>query len=350
MDMESRARLHDQVIEQMERVELAEPWPLRVSTGSPSALIAMLARNVDAALIVMGIGGHGVFDRIFGDEMVLQVLRMTTVPVLAVAEDFTGLPDCVLVAMDFSSSAKRALELTTPLVRAGGRITVANVVTPNAVSDASRAAASAAVSGHLVAQMATKLGVAPGVVRAHTVVRGDAARELLRLAAEMHADLIVTGSHGHNFLSRLLVGSVSTKLLRKAGCSILIAPPVDVPEVHDELPRDEKRFRFYEWTERLEEFTRRNLARRAKLEVIDRDFGAQVVQNHVPFMGASFDARDGRVHLMFGARDDGTSGTQHVTHIIGDVTAIQTLRGQSNDDAYLRIGHGRGQTLLTLER
>src|SRR5687767_12578844 len=52
MDIESRARMHDQVIEQMARVGLSERWPLRVSTGSPSALIAKLARNVDAALIV----------------------------------------------------------------------------------------------------------------------------------------------------------------------------------------------------------------------------------------------------------------------------------------------------------
>ena len=349
-DIESRAHLHDQVIEQMSRAGLAEPWPLRVSTGSPSALIAKLAANVDASLIVMGLGGHGVFDRIFGDEMVLQVLRMTTVPVLAVAEGFTDLPDRVLVAMDFSSSAKRALELATPLVRSGGRLTIANVVSPNAVSDSSRASASAAVSGHMLARMATMLSVAPGVIRSHTVARGEPGKELLRLASEMHTDLIVTGSHGHNFLSRLLVGSVSTKLLRKAGCSILIAPPLDVPDVHDELSHDEQRFRFYEWTERLEEFTRRNLGHRAKLEVIDRELGAQVVQEHVPFMGASFDPRDGRVHLMFGARDDGTGGTSHVTHSIDSVTAIQTLRGPSHDDAYLRIGHGRGQTLLTLER
>lgn len=307
MDLESRARLHDQVVEQMARVGLAEPWPVRVSTGSPPALIAKLAKTVDAALIVMGLGGHGVLDRIFGDEMALQVLRMTTVPVLAVADDFAGLPERVLVAMDFSSSAKRALELATPLVRAGGRITQV------------------------------------------TVEHGDPSKELLRHAAEMRADLIVTGSHGHNFLSRLLVGSVSTRLLRKAGRTILVAPPLDVPDVEDELPHDEQRFRFYEWTERLEEFTRRNAGCRAKLEVFDDELGAQVVHEHVPFLGASFDPRDGRVRLMFGARDDGNGGTPHATHSIAEVTGIQTLHGRSHD-AYLRIGHGRRQTLLTLER
>jgi nucleotide-binding universal stress UspA family protein len=347
MDIESRARMHDQVIEQMARVGLSEQWPLRVSTGSPSALIAKLARNVDAALIVMGLGGHGMFERIFGDEMALQVLRITTVPVLAVAEDFTELPERVLVAMDFSSSAKRALELATPLVQPGGRITVANVIAPSAVSDPSRESASAAVSDHLVARMASSLSVAPGVVRSHSVARGDPAKELLRLAREMDAGLIATGSHGHDFLSRLLIGSVSTKLLRKSGCSILVAPPMDVPDVHDELPRDERRFRFYEWTERLEEFTRLHLWRRAKLEQIDPELGAQVVQSDVPFMGASFDPRDGRVQVMFGARD---AGTQHVTHNIDNVTAIQTMRGGARGEVFLRIGHGSGQTLLTLER
>jgi nucleotide-binding universal stress UspA family protein len=343
IENEARSRLHDQVIEQLQRLGIRETWPLKVSTGSPGALIAKLAERMDASLIVMGLGGHDVFDRIFGDEMALQVLRVGTVPVLAVADEFTDLPERVLVGMDFSSSAKRAFELGAPLTRAGGRLTIANVL-------ASERGASSELAPDVTARMLERLlampNVSPGVVRAHSVTRGDPAKELLRLAREMHVDLIVTGSHGHNFLSRLLVGSVSTKLLRQAGCSILVAPPMDVPDVYDELPLDRQRFTFYEWTERLEEFTRRNMWRRAKLEVIDRELGAQVVQEQVPFMGASFDPRDGRVHIMFGGRENGS----HATHSIDGVTAIQTLNGRTRGNEYLRIGYGEGQTLLTLER
>jgi len=200
--------------------------------------------------------------------------------------------------------------------------------------------------GRELDQLASEVDFRDGVAPTRRVVAGDPGQKLLEIAADLHADLIVTGSHGRNFLNRLLLGSVSTQLLRKAGCSILVAPPLEAPELIDE-PEPRARFAFYEWTERLEEFTRRNLLRRARLEILDPEIGAQVMEVDVPFMGASFDPRTNRVHLMFGASDGGTG---HVTHNIEGVTAIRTLRGRNGEDVLLRVGHGRGQTLLTLER
>ena len=130
MEADRRKGFLLQVLEQSERVGITEPWPIKVTSGYPAATIARLARNVDASLIIMGLGGHGVIDRIFGDEMVLQVLRVGTVPVLAVADGFTALPKRALAAVDFSASSKRAFELGAPLVRgaAGSRLTVAHVI------------------------------------------------------------------------------------------------------------------------------------------------------------------------------------------------------------------------------
>jgi nucleotide-binding universal stress UspA family protein len=300
-------------------------------------------------LIVMGLGGHSVLEQIFGDEMALQVLRVGSVPILAVAENFQGLPSRALCAVDFSASSKRALELGGPLVGAGGRLTLAHVITSDTdpVNLAAMDRSHVGALGRALKRVTADVDFADGVACDHRVLAGDPASELLGLAAELSADLIITGSHGHNFLSRLLVGSVSTRLLRKAGCSILVAPPLDAPDFLKELPDGPGpgRFAFYEWAERLEEFTRQNLWRRARMEIIDPEIGAQIAEDDVPFMGASFDPRDGRVQLMFGSRKgDG----KHLTHSIDGVTAIQILRGRTSGS--FRIGHGRGQTLLTLER
>jgi hypothetical protein len=43
-------------------------------------------------------------------------------------------------------------------------------------------------------------------------------------------------------------------------------------------------------------------------------------------------------------------GHEHVTRTITAVTGIQVLRDANGTDAFLRVAHGRGQTLLTLER
>ncbi len=59
----------------------------------------------------------------------------------------------------------------------------------------------------------------PGI----TMVRnGDAVDEILQVAEEIDADLIVLGSHGVGMARRFLLGSVSGKVLDAANCSVLV--------------------------------------------------------------------------------------------------------------------------------
>jgi phosphoglycerate kinase len=59
-------------------------------------------------------------------------------------------------------------------------------------------------------------------VRQQLVVEGDPADEILRFADEIGADLIVMGSHGRTGVLRILMGSVSRKVLDRAKCPVLI--------------------------------------------------------------------------------------------------------------------------------
>jgi nucleotide-binding universal stress UspA family protein len=70
---------------------------------------------------------------------------------------------------------------------------------------------------------------------------GDAADMILRRAREWPADLIVVGTHGRSALKRLLLGSVSTSVTRKAECSVRIArswPHLDQARVRLLLAHD----------------------------------------------------------------------------------------------------------------
>ena len=55
----------------------------------------------------------------------------------------------------------------------------------------------------------------------HRLEVGDAVREIIRLADEEKADLIVMGTHGRGGVSRLLMGSVAEGVMRKAPCPVL---------------------------------------------------------------------------------------------------------------------------------
>jgi len=53
------------------------------------------------------------------------------------------------------------------------------------------------------------------------VTTGEAAPEILRIAAAEHVDLIVIASHGETGWHRLVFGSVAEKVVQHAPCPVL---------------------------------------------------------------------------------------------------------------------------------
>jgi len=73
---------------------------------------------------------------------------------------------------------------------------------------------------------------------------GDAATEVLHVAKQTKADLIVIGTHGRTGMSRLLMGSTAEQIVRRASCPVLtlktpLAECVMVPDARAEaMPRE----------------------------------------------------------------------------------------------------------------
>lgn len=56
------------------------------------------------------------------------------------------------------------------------------------------------------------------------VVTGNVASEIVQVAAELPADIIVIGTHGRSGFERLMLGSVTERILRRAPCPVLTVP------------------------------------------------------------------------------------------------------------------------------
>jgi nucleotide-binding universal stress UspA family protein len=66
-------------------------------------------------------------------------------------------------------------------------------------------------------------------IRYHTAVRfGQPAEEILRYAGEEKVDLIMMATHGHTGLSRLVFGSVASRVLASGVCPVLLVRPGDL--------------------------------------------------------------------------------------------------------------------------
>jgi nucleotide-binding universal stress UspA family protein len=61
------------------------------------------------------------------------------------------------------------------------------------------------------------------------LLTGEPADEIVWLAAHINADLIVVGTHGRRGVRRLVLGSVAEKVLRTAGCTVLVERPKNHP-------------------------------------------------------------------------------------------------------------------------
>jgi len=58
---------------------------------------------------------------------------------------------------------------------------------------------------------------------------GNPAREIVQLASDLSADLIVVGTHGRTGMMKLLLGSVARNVLSYASCPVLVVKPKNVP-------------------------------------------------------------------------------------------------------------------------
>jgi nucleotide-binding universal stress UspA family protein len=205
-------------------------WEIRVEVGSPAAVIADAARYYGIDLILLGLGRHGLPERWLGGETALRVMQLAHVPVLAVHPEAAVLPQRALVADDFGGLGREAGLLAVDLLAPAGEVHLAHVVAMPAAIEGELLATDwideylAAARSQLDSRRQEMESAIGTPVRGHAL-QGDPVHELLRLAEEIGADLIAAGRHGRGFLGRLVMGSVSTSLVRGAKCSVLIVPP-----------------------------------------------------------------------------------------------------------------------------
>jgi universal stress protein A len=139
----------------------------------------------------------------------------------------------VLVAFDFSETSMSALTYGENLAHTfGGRLHVLHVTDVIATSAAQfhpegpgdpEVKATELAMNQLRASLSSKAGGAAATPAVR--LSQSPADEIVQYAKDIHADIVVVGTHGRGGVSRLLMGSVAEHVVRNAPCPVLVVRP-----------------------------------------------------------------------------------------------------------------------------
>jgi nucleotide-binding universal stress UspA family protein len=214
---------------------LARRWPdadVAVVSARPADGILREATRLAADVIVLGWRGHGTFRRLLVGSVSRSVVERARAPVLVVREVRR-----IVVGVDGSPNARRAVAFVARLAGHGTTVTVVRVVEPRTVPTAGRLPASIrAIALREVAMMnrarldrarrdvesaAARLKTPGRSVRAE-VVSGAPLAALLDVVDRTDAHLLVVGARAVRGVARALLGSVASGALNDARVPVLV--------------------------------------------------------------------------------------------------------------------------------
>ncbi len=196
---------------------------VRKAQGAIAPVILKRAPKRDG-LLVVGSKGLDAFDRFMLGSVSTNLIHHATCPVLVVKDEAVSLRRITL-ATDGSDASANALEFVLTTFqpdRSSGKgrqapihvsvIHVMPFIKYPELKEAGR---------RLVEQSVQKL-VKAGFTAEPMCQLGKPAEEIMKVAAKHHADLIVMGAKGLGAIARFLLGSVSTRVVQHATCSVLV--------------------------------------------------------------------------------------------------------------------------------
>jgi nucleotide-binding universal stress UspA family protein len=205
---------------------------VHVEKGSPADTFQALAEAGQADLVVLGSTHHGHVGSVSPGSVAEQLLhgarcRLLIAPKGYSEEDHSQDRLRVLaVGYDGMAESQAALDEGATLAhKFGGSMKVVGVMTPIPPIGAAAAASAGPEAGpDFQSRLHEAVAELPSELRALPVLeKGDPVKKLLEIA-DSGIDLLVLGSRGFGPVMRLLIGSVSSRVIRGASCPVMVVP------------------------------------------------------------------------------------------------------------------------------
>jgi nucleotide-binding universal stress UspA family protein len=193
--------------------------------GETYERIVDLADAENSDMIVMGRRGMSGLERTLVGSTTARVIGHSQRDVLVVPEGTSIGWKSILFATDGSQYSEAATNKAIDIAKSyGSELNVVSVVdvtdefiarAPGALDDLVKKAKS------IVEDVKNK-AISEGIKAEGIVKEGDAYKSIVDIAEKQKADAIIMGSHGRTGLKRLLMGSVTERVIGHAPCPILV--------------------------------------------------------------------------------------------------------------------------------
>jgi nucleotide-binding universal stress UspA family protein len=323
-----------------------------VLEGPAAQSVVDLAHDRAAHAIVVGTGQHNPIGRFVYGERAVQISRLSDRPVIVVPSTAkVGPVREAIVAVDFSPASQRAARFALDLIADEGELVLVHVKSAVNLTDEGAGWWEEAYrkrTTDLFRRFTALLRPGRGIRVVTRLLHGDVADSILAYARH-DAGLIACGGRQHSFIERMLLGSVSTQLIRRAECPVVIVPDRGVAEPKEESAAVGGVVESWDtnaWAGLIERFGRRNAGRPTQLRFKTASpQGAGSVEQGYRLVDATFDRAAARAEIVL---TDPDSTNLQVSHRISNVRAVMVSTDASGRDTSLRLDTTTGRCTVTL--
>lgn len=202
-----------------------------VRTGRPAGEILSYADEYGIDMIVVGTRGRTGLRQTLLGSVALEVIRDARVPVLTVGPDvaWDGYVDDVLLATDGATGSAAATEHALSIAAACDAILHA-LYAVDIDPDVPELREGFEEHGQSVTMGVADRAADHGVDATRTIANGSPHEVIREYAADEDVDLLVMGAESKSNLKRLVVGSVSQRVVPNAAVPVMTARTIESPE------------------------------------------------------------------------------------------------------------------------
>ena len=228
VDRSREDALRTDMVEQLLKIGKLAKWTTEIRLGKPASVIANVAKDRKADLIIVGANRHGIVDRLLGEETAPHLAKLVDRPLLVASPQMERLPVRAIIGLDLVPADRSNLVDALDLFGAPQSVSVLHVEPRSEALGVDWAEYDyeyrAEIEGAFH-QMKKILRGLPHVEADLVVMHGDPAREIISFAESVKAELIVLGvKHRPAFA---LAPGTAMRVIRLAGCSVLLVPNRD---------------------------------------------------------------------------------------------------------------------------